>query len=300
MSITPNRTITFTNPLSGEFYSFTAYGGFNINKKLNDFSLNAVNTVKKYDLTDVVQVVINKKVFNDKLGIYNATAKEFENDSITISNTDFVRDVSSIGQILSVGKLSTVYKDFSDYVNSYFSTSGFPSILSSETYSYNDYIFDASALIHIIKPEDNPGGVSGSITINDVNQILKYSLENNIFGNRPKIDTTTLFNNGSISHGFRAGDLILISPPQKNSMSLTEMKNSYSTGIVVNLDLSLNPGSIIINGGGSRYPKSDSTADTNTKSTANSNTTYTNSYFVATIDEIKFSRFATIVFILSD
>jgi hypothetical protein len=35
MSITPNRTITFTNTLSGEYFSFTAYGGFNIKQQVN-------------------------------------------------------------------------------------------------------------------------------------------------------------------------------------------------------------------------------------------------------------------------
>jgi hypothetical protein len=76
------------------------------------------------------------------------------------------------------------------------------------------------------------------------------------------------------------------------------MKNSYSTGIVVNLDLSLNPGSISIGGG--RYLKTQDNSYPNVKTTNESTTTYTNTYFVAAIDEIKFSRFATVVFILSD
>jgi hypothetical protein len=294
MNIVPNTyPLNLTNGLTGSFNSISAIGGFNINKTLPTILLASTTPIKQFDLTSTVQIVIDVNVFNNKLfaGGYNSSTNDFSNNSITINSTDFINDLSSISQIVSVGSLSSVYSDFSNFVNNYFNYgSGLPSILSSGTYSYGNNVFDASALINII----DSSNTSGSITINNVNQILKYALDFNTFGNRPKTNGM-FFNNGSISHGFQDGDLILIGPGPLASTS-SQMLSTTSTGIVLTLNLSLNSSSIVLPDPNSSYPYS--TTNSIVQAITGDVSTYTNTYYNANINSIQITRFAPLLFIL--
>jgi hypothetical protein len=74
---------------------------------------------------------MNVRLFNEKLGLYkdannynilstsfNEITGQFPVDTIYISATEFLQNVH-IPNILSVGKLETLYTDFIQYVNAY-------------------------------------------------------------------------------------------------------------------------------------------------------------------------------------
>jgi len=235
-TVIPNPyPFNLTNGLSGPLFTITAIGGFDISQNFPMITLTSINPIQKYDLTQTVQIVIDVNVFNNKLGNYNFDTNTFTNDYIVLNYQEFAQDVSSINQIISVGSLSTLYNDFSNFVNNYFNYgSGLPSILSSGTpFTYNNNIFDASSLIYLI---DLSGVLSGSIRINNINQLLQYTIDSNIFGNRAPTGNI-LYNNGLISHGFQDGDLILISPSMNSS------------GIVANFNLTLDNTNLNLNSG---------------------------------------------------
>jgi len=267
-SITQNR-YPFTFPLSGNFNTIPAIGGFSTTQILPGIILQSSgNVIKPYDLSQTVQIFINKKVFNDKLGNFNTETKTFPNDTIEFDYNEFQNSVSSVDQIVSVGSLSSIYRKFSEFVNIYFNSgSGLNSILSSTTQiPGSDLSFNASAFINVIKS----GSLSGKIIIKNVNLLLQYLVETNIFGNRsPSSDL-------SISDNFKDGDLILIYPSIINQ------------GISVVLDLSLDTSQILINTS-DRY-----------KYITNYSEGGTTTINDAEITKIKVTRTAPLLFILKD
>jgi hypothetical protein len=135
----------------------------------------------------------------------------------------------TVGQVVSVGTYSNLYSNFNEYVNIYFSyPTGFSTLFAnSYDTNYNNSIFDASAFIHIINgytvtPQgDYIKDLSGSITISNINNILRYIIDTNVFGNRnPSSGSTADSSNNTTNYGtshnyglndgFIAGDLIMI------------------------------------------------------------------------------------------
>lgn len=237
MSITPNSyPLNLSSGLSGPLYTITGIGGFDISQNFPKITLASVTSITKYDVTNAVQVVIDVNVFNNKLGEYNSTTNRFQNDNITITAAEFLQDVSSANQIVSVGYLSSIYSDFAVFTNNYFNySSSLPSIFSSTApFSYNNGIFNSSAFINIINAHtpDSSGGyiqaLSGSITINNINQLIQYAHDSNIFGNRVYPPTSA-----SISSGFKDSDLIFISP------TVTSAATGIRAYLNLNIDTSL-------------------------------------------------------------
>jgi hypothetical protein len=273
-NITPNTyPLILTSPLTGNFNTIFAIGGFNITQTLPIITIDSSdNIIQNYNLTDTVQIIIDVNRFNSKLGDFNPVTNMFQNDTIVYHYNEFVQDVSSINQIVSVGRLSTLYIDFSNFVNIYFNSgSGLNSILSSTTsIPGSNVFFDASAFINVIQT----GSLSGRITIKNVNLLLQYALDSNVFGNRsPSL-------NVSISDGFKDGDLILIYP------------SIINPGISVLLDLSLDTSQLLLNTSNPSYPFSYKTNDP----TINGTTTIND----ADITRIKVTRSSPLLFILKD
>jgi hypothetical protein len=271
-NITPNTyPLNLTTPLTGNFNTIFAIGGFNITQTLPTITIDfSDNIIRNYNLLDTVQIVIDVKRFNNKLGNFNTETDKFQNDTIVYHYSEFVQDVSSINQIVSVGRLNTLYIDFLNFVNIYFNSgSGLNSIFSSTTpIPVSNVFFDASAFINVIQT----GSLSGSITIKNVNLLLHYAFNSNVFGNRsPSLNVL-------ISDGFKDGDLILIYP------------SIINPGISILLDLSLDTSELLLNTSNPLYQ-----FNTN-DSTSNGTTTIYN----ANINNIKVTRSAPLLFILKD
>ena len=204
--IIPNQ-YPITGRCTGVLYTITALGGYNIHQAFPTITLAAVNPISKYDLTNALQVQLSVSTFNAKLGNYNSIINRFPNDTITLNAAEFIAGINA-SRIISLGTYSTLYSDFINYVNSYFSyAGGFTSLFASvNTFDFNNGIFDANAFIALISeaPVNGVPQVTGTITIYNVNNLLQYAVDANVFGNRANIAGNT------ISTGFLDGDLILV------------------------------------------------------------------------------------------
>lgn len=228
---------------NGSFYAMYAQGGYTIEQGLPTIKLAPQTPVVRYDITNALQVQYDVRTFNRKLGLvkdasninivdtsYNYVINRFPNDTITLNASEFVSGMTK-ERVISLGTYSTLYSDFNQYVNTYFGyAGGFASLFASVSqYDYNNGVFDASAFIYIIngKSIDASGAyvnnLTGSITLYNVNNMISYAVDGNIFANRDPSNGTTASDqndrsNYGVADGFVAGDLIYI--PQGTTITI--------------------------------------------------------------------------------
>jgi len=132
---------------SGVVYTITAMGGYNIHQSFPPIVLAAINPINKFDITNALQVKFSVNTFNSKLGNYNPVINRFPNDTITLTAAEFVTGMTA-PQVLTLGTYRTLYSDFIQYVNNYFSyAGGFTSLFASvNSFDYNNGIFDANEI----------------------------------------------------------------------------------------------------------------------------------------------------------
>ena len=245
MSGTPNTYYYY----EGYYYSFTASGGYIGEAGAPSLRYNVNALFDNFDMTDSIQVLFDVKTFNQKIGIikdssnihvldssFNNTTGNFPMDSLTVSAREFVHGMKE-NQVISVGRYQSLYSDFAGYVRQYFGYGGFASLFSgSSSYTINSGIFDPSALIQAINGSaTNSVGayvkdLSGSITVNNINNLLRTASTLNIFGNRET---------AAVTDGFLSGDLIFI----PNGTQFTLNVDILSTGTktaqgILNVDIS--------------------------------------------------------------
>jgi hypothetical protein len=188
-----------------------------------------------YDVTNAIQVTFDVREFNRKIGIVkdasnqfvidsslNTDADTFPNDTITLSAAEFVAGLT-VPQVTSVGYYVNMYSDFTTYVSTYFGyVGGFSSLfVNAEDFSYNSGIFDETAFINLINGSAADGSgsyindLSGTITIGNINYLLRNAIDSNAFNNRnPSTGTdatdSTNFANYGMADGFKANDLIWV------------------------------------------------------------------------------------------
>jgi hypothetical protein len=234
----------------GTIYAFYGHGGFFIDKSFNIIRLATENQIYQFDSTNALQVTYDVRLLNSKLGVikdasnqfilqslYNPLLDEYPTDTITLSADEFV-SVMTTTNIMSLGGLITLYNDYVNYVNSYFSfPAGFHTLLSTQSNTdTNNGIFDASGFIRLLQPHVTSQGstintTNGSITISNINASLRYAVNTNAFGNRdpnsisvPYSSDPINIHNFGLGDGFMAGDLIYA-----------------PTGISIGLNTSLKP-----------------------------------------------------------
>jgi hypothetical protein len=200
-----NPPTIITASYEGFYYAFYGSGGFTMDQCFNTIKLQQQNPLLRYDVTKAVQVRFNVRTFNEKIGLYkaannvdisssefNPVTDKFLENSITITAAEFLAGMSE-EQVLSVGAYSTLYSDYIQFVNTYFGyAGGFSSLFADASeFDINGGVFDASAFMNIIteSPADIAGGANvkaldGSITISDINNLLKFAIDGNVFKNR--------------------------------------------------------------------------------------------------------------------
>lgn len=265
-----NPYVPYDASYVGLFYAFEGLGGFDMEQGLQNITLIPIEQINKYDVTDSVQILYDVRLFNEKLGLYkdyqniniistsfDPLTLKFPYDSITITADEFVSNVDA-NEVLSVGKLQTLYSDFILYVNDYFGYSnGFSTLFNiSSQIDINNGVFDSDAFIYIINGktlDPNTGeyvnDLSGSVIINNINNLLNNVTYNDPFNNRGPNG-----NNGNgydIQYGFIEGDLIFI-----------------PTGVTVTLNVDVNNNNITLNSLGAAH-----------LSQLNASCNYTNGYF---------------------
>lgn len=260
--VSRNPIYTDFNLFTSQFYTFTAAGGFTMERRFGTIQMQPSAPFTRYDVTDAIQLLMDVSVFNAKLGLvkdannqnitsstYSDSVGRFPNDSITLTASDFRANLTNASQIISVGKYKTLYSDFQSYVRDYFGWSGgFASLFSNaSTFTINDGLVGGSdnttknnlsgaglyALMKNSSAVDASGAylldMSGSITISNINQLLRYAVDTDIFNNRDPegkdwtgaVDSTTTPSgdpssatsrnyNFGVGDGFMANDLIYI------------------------------------------------------------------------------------------
>lgn len=241
--ISINEPPFYGNPYVGYFYSILATGGFNTTQIFSPIHISTRSPLLKYDLTNAIQVYYDVRVFNAKLGLikdasnigilqteYDTVTGQFPNDTINITAADFTRVILP-KYVISLGTYSTLYSDFSAYVNTYFSfPNSFASLFSTTSrFDINNGVFDASAFYTVINGRTlNSTGaytnnLTGQITINNTNLLLSFSVEKNVFANRDPSSNITLEN------GFLAGDIIYVPSGTAITLSLSIANDGYQS-----------------------------------------------------------------------
>jgi hypothetical protein len=205
----------------GFYYAYEASGGFNIEQGVGATTMYPYNKINRYDVTNSLQVKYDVRIFNQKLGLikdasnigilnttYNPELNNFPVDYVTLTAAEFSSEVRE-KDIISVGFYSTLYMNFQILVNNYF---GFPEgfntlFTTTSQIDINGGIFDASAMVNIMHYSAlNASGeyvntMTGSITIEHINALLRYVCQYNPFNNR----TTQ-----TVADGFIENDLIYV------------------------------------------------------------------------------------------
>jgi photosystem II stability/assembly factor-like uncharacterized protein len=229
---------------TGVTYVLDSFGGFSIDQTFQNIQLNKDLLIAKYDVIDAIQIKYSVRKMNEKIGIIKdlinkdkvieVTSYDYANNnilnsygnivrSVTVSSQDFLDNLST-NNIISMGKMSTLYSDFNFTVMKYFGAPpGITSIFKNvNEFSVNKGIFDASAFVFLVN-NIIFDGITGSVisplegyfTINNLNENLRFICESNIFDNRPKNGYNG--NNYTNYNGFMPGDLIYI----PNGISIT-------------------------------------------------------------------------------
>jgi len=249
-SITPAaNSQTANTTYSGSVYALGATGGFVMERGFDDIKLAASSEPLNVDVTNSVQVLMDVATFNAKLRLTKnaantaVTASSFDevNDyftkldgtelnEISLSATELKNGITKSAQVISVGKYSTLYSGFQSYVATYFGfDGGFSSLFTaaSEFAIDTDNEFDGASFKRLLNGETKAtagnyiSDLSGSITISNITNLLRYAVNANTFGNRTPIadlsqnSTGTAVdpvdkNNYGVEDGFIAGDLIWV------------------------------------------------------------------------------------------
>jgi hypothetical protein len=222
-------------------YVILGEGGFFVEKEYFILDISLVFNPETYNLTQTLQIEFPASILNEKLGIYkdnsgnitqtnnnyNTANLEFDNDSISLSSSDFLDNFDASG-IVHYGAFNTLYNNFLRKVNRYFGLGGLTSQLIQQDIDIDDDGFMSLNEFHdTLKSRTlntNEYQLQGTITLSNLNNILKQAINHNIFTNR------TTFH--KLYHGFIPGDklLILDGIQAKIALDLT-----YNIGINTNI-----------------------------------------------------------------
>lgn len=201
----------------GVYYAIPAIGGFNIEQHFGTIPLVTVLETKELDLTLALQLKVNVRTFNEKIGLikdasnnvilqtsFDASNNSFAIQDISFGYQDLIPDIAT-DNIISVGGFSTMYRDFErnviNYYNvdnaSYLFNNSSRSIIEGPYFTKDDFV-DMFTTTNSNEAYD----ISGEINIYRISTMLQNLYSNDPFQNRV---------NKTYEEGFIAGDIILIS-----------------------------------------------------------------------------------------
>ena len=244
----PNQQVN--GVYTGTTYVFDSSGGFSVDQSFPQVNLNTYSPIAQYDVTEALQITYSVRTLNNKIGVikdqsnvnvvevlyYDVINNVLINDtgattdSVTINSSEFTSGITT-SNVISMGKMSTLYSDFNYTVMEYFGAPyGFSTVFSNaSTFNANKGVFDASAFVNLINGITFDGvtgsvisDLSGYFTVNNLNQHLRFICGTNVFGNRPPSG------NYGVPNGFMAGDLIYIPNGIKITLSVNIEAEPYS------------------------------------------------------------------------
>lgn len=213
---------------SKDVYAFSATDGFVMERGFADIELREATTVSRFDVTNAVQLKVAASVFNDKLGTFDTADDCFKISGVETTSVEFTSDnfraaLGSIDDVISVGALTTLYSDFKAYVGTYFGfNGGFETLFAAASeFTIDDAnsTFNAASLVALIggaaaNDATHPYTkvMTGSITISNITQLLRFAVDSNCFGNRDPTNSAALGDatNYGVNSGFLPNDLIWV------------------------------------------------------------------------------------------
>jgi hypothetical protein len=262
---------------SGYYYAFFGEGGFSTDQSFNPIFLNqqASASFQLYDVTYAIQVKFDVRNINQKIGLikdssnivildssYNVARNNFPTDSINITASDFVNGMSA-AQVISVGAYQTMYNEYMQSVNRYFfkiPTLDDSLFSAASTNDISNGVFDANQFMELIHQEldisdqyVNP--LTGFVTLSNINQLLRFAVDSDVFGNRvplpndASVNITPIDNSFDNTINFTEGTFTDISnntttnmyyDSETNTQNITIQDNSNNTTTTIVNDLSSN------------------------------------------------------------
>jgi|Laugrespbdmm15sn_2_1035079.scaffolds.fasta_scaffold16322_2 hypothetical protein len=220
LDLSRNDLADLEDVMTGNLYAIGATGGFTMERGYDTVKLAEQEAPILVDVINSVQVAMPVSLFNDLLGVYDTVTDSYENDEITISAEDFVDNITA-SRVISVGLYETLYSDFEAYVRAYFGNQGGFESLFTGASEFSAAVgegeaastdFDGEAFVALLTGAEaaEEGGhyvsdLSGSITITNIANLLKYVVDGNVFGNRDPADQDY-----GLADKFLPGDLIWV------------------------------------------------------------------------------------------
>lgn len=215
----------------GEYPVIDSSGGFFIEQTFPAVQPIFNESFLVIDVTNALQIKYPVRRINTAIGVekdmnnietistsYDLSTNTFANNKVTITAEDILSYIT-VDDIISMGKLATLYSDFNSTVLKYFGApQGFSTFFRANPYyDINGGLFDKNSLLQLLNKFDfNINGtvvtdLSGQFTINDLSTKLAYASVNNMFNNRGPDK------NIQPSDGFFEGDLLYI----QNGLTIT-------------------------------------------------------------------------------
>ena len=201
----------------GVYYAVPAIGGFNIEQQFGTIPLVTVLETKELDLTLALQLKVNVRTFNEKIGLikdasnnailqtsFDTSDNSFAIQDISFNYQDLIPDIAT-DNIISVGGFSTMYRDFERNIINYYEHADNVSLFNNSSKSILEGPnFTKDDFVDIFTSINSDGGydISGEINIYRISTMLQNLYNNDPFQNRA---------NKIYEEGFIAGDIILIS-----------------------------------------------------------------------------------------
>ncbi len=227
----------------GNCYVIDSEGGFSLKQNFQEVQMAPANKlVPAYDLSNAIQISLGVRIMNDKIGItkdesnnvvfdaeFDASGINLAADSLSFGTTNLTECIG-VDNIISMGRLSSLYSDFNETVYKYFGLpNGFGNIFSNyDATNINGGVFDASCLIHVLSGNsfDVSGSyisdISGSFTVNNINEVLRFIIDEDVYNNRDPSD------NIGLGNGFIGGDLIYVPDGISIGLSLDIESEPYT------------------------------------------------------------------------
>ena len=237
---TSTNPYPYTGAISGTVYAFDASGGYVMEAGFATITTLPQSELPSYDVTNALQITIPASVFNDKLGLSSydettqtfATSASFVDGGVSLTAAEFQTALAASTQIVSTGAYTNMYSNFKTYVTTYFGVPGGFASLFNQATLFDLTGTDEDNLYELFKPaapllsatgedpalDDISGNyikdLTGTITINNITQLLRYAVDTNVFGNRTPsgtgADDPNNAGNFGVADGFQDGDLIYV------------------------------------------------------------------------------------------
>jgi hypothetical protein len=236
---TSTNSYPYTGAITGTVYAFDASGGYVMEAGFATITTLPQSALPTRDVTNALQITIPASVFNDKLGLSSydettqtfATSASFVNGGVSLTAAEFQTALASSAQIVGTGAYTGMYSNFKAYVTTYFGVPGGFASLFTQATLFTLTGTDANNLYDLFKPaagliaaaetrtgDENTGNyvtdLTGTVTINNITQLLRYAVDTNVFGNRNPSGTgagdPNNAGNFGVKDGFRDGDLIYV------------------------------------------------------------------------------------------